>query len=68
MSVKSSADNQLEVYFGTVGKSMVTLFQFVTLDDWSRIARLVPRGERSRHGRALQTQHLYTFGWLMIFC
>lgn len=31
--------------FGTVGKSMVTLFQFVTLDDWSFVARIVAEQE-----------------------
>lgn len=39
--VRENPNQEVQVYFGTVEKSMVTLFQFVTLDDWSRIARLV---------------------------
>lgn len=31
----------VRTYFGTVTASMTTLFQFVTLDDWSHVARTV---------------------------
>lgn len=35
----------IEEYFGTMLRSMTTLFQFVTLDDWSRIARCVTKSQ-----------------------
>jgi len=34
-------DEMTQKYFGTIWSCMFTLFQFVTLDDWSRIARHV---------------------------
>mmetsp|Transcript_111183 Transcript_111183/g.309086 ORF Transcript_111183/g.309086 Transcript_111183/m.309086 type:complete len:298 (-) Transcript_111183:124-1017(-) len=33
----------IEKYFGTVGASMFTLFQFLTMDDWNSVDRLVVR-------------------------
>lgn len=31
------------MYFGTVGRSMFTLFQFITMDDWAAVSDLVVR-------------------------
>eukprot|EP00929_Paragymnodinium_shiwhaense_P065226 TRINITY_DN32719_c0_g1_i1.p1 TRINITY_DN32719_c0_g1~~TRINITY_DN32719_c0_g1_i1.p1 ORF type:complete len:469 (+),score=127.13 TRINITY_DN32719_c0_g1_i1:144-1550(+) len=34
---------QIRMYFGTVPRSMQTLFQYLTLDDWGMISRLVAK-------------------------
>merc|ERR1719201_2274975 len=42
-AVHEDPDAEVQVYFGSWLKSSCTLFQFVTLDDWSRIARRASR-------------------------
>jgi len=34
-------DEDLDKYFGTVGRSMFTLFQFLTMDDWAAVEKSV---------------------------
>jgi Ca2+-binding EF-hand superfamily protein len=41
--VRDDQDPEVQVYFGSWVKSCCTLFQFVTLDDWSRISRRASR-------------------------
>jgi len=34
-------DEEIHKYFGSVGRSMFTLFQFLTMDDWAAVEKLV---------------------------
>lgn len=62
----NKGDPNIQEYFGTVGKSMLTLFQITTTERWADIARLVIKKEPWSYLFFILYLHVTTFSLLNV--
>lgn len=62
----NKGDPSIQEYFGTVGKSMLTLFQITTTERWADIARLVIKKEPWSYIFFILYLHVTTFSLLNV--